>query len=105
MSTCKLSHSESGVKQCKGPKCKGSFTVFVGALEKLSNTAKQAKTVLFYLYLEQLAESMSPCVETAPERPANSLCALSKSYQMLRTTPGARGSCQTGYSHSNYLII
>lgn len=29
----------------------------------------------------QLAESVSPCVETAPESPTNSLCALSKSYQ------------------------
>lgn len=29
----------------------------------------------------QLAESVSPCVETAPESPTNSFYALSKSYQ------------------------
>lgn len=29
----------------------------------------------------QLAELVSPCVETAPESPTNSLYALSKSYQ------------------------
>lgn len=79
------------VKQFKRAKCRSRFTVFVGALEnnaawslpELSNAEKQAKAILSLS--GQLAESVSLCVETAPESPTNSLYALGKSHQTLHT--------------------